>query len=70
MFPGATKNVVAGHIWPAGRYLPTPDLELSTLLENSFIMVPFVSPTSKLLRIMAICQWHIALCSSRAVFVL
>ena len=23
----ATENAVAGHIWPAGRYLPTPDLE-------------------------------------------
>jgi len=22
----ATENAVAGHIWPAGRYLPTPDL--------------------------------------------
>jgi len=24
MFPPATKNAVAGHMRPAGRYLPTP----------------------------------------------
>jgi len=24
MIPRATENAVAGHIWPAGRYLPTP----------------------------------------------
>jgi len=23
----ATENVVAGHIWPAGRYTPTPGLK-------------------------------------------
>jgi len=23
----ATENAVAGHIWPAGRYLPTPGLD-------------------------------------------
>jgi len=22
----ATENAVTGHIWPAGRYLPTPTL--------------------------------------------
>jgi len=26
MLVGATENAVAGHIWPAGRYLPTPVL--------------------------------------------
>jgi len=26
MLPQAIENVVAGHIWPAGRYLPTPGL--------------------------------------------
>jgi len=26
MLPRATENAVAGHIWPAGRYLPTPAL--------------------------------------------
>jgi len=26
MLSQATENAVAGHIWPAGRYLPTPDL--------------------------------------------
>jgi len=26
MLVRATENVVAGHIWPAGRYLPTPVL--------------------------------------------
>jgi len=25
----ATENAVAGHIWPAGRYLPTPALAQS-----------------------------------------
>jgi len=24
----ATENAAAGHIWPAGRYLPTPGLGL------------------------------------------
>ena len=27
MLPRATWNAVAGHNWPAGRYLPTPGLE-------------------------------------------
>jgi len=27
MLPLATGNAVAGHIWPAGRYLPAPDLQ-------------------------------------------
>jgi len=27
MLPRATENAVAGHIWPAGRYLPTPVLD-------------------------------------------
>jgi len=27
MLPRATENVVAGHIWPTGRYLINPDLE-------------------------------------------
>jgi len=26
MLPRATVKAVAGHIWPAGRYLPTPGL--------------------------------------------
>jgi len=26
MLPRAKENAVAGHIWPAGRYFPTPDL--------------------------------------------
>jgi len=26
MLPRATENAVAGHMWPAGRYLLTPDL--------------------------------------------
>jgi len=30
MLPRATENVVAGHIWPAGRYLPTPGLREKT----------------------------------------
>jgi len=29
MFPRATSNTVAGHIWSAGRYLPTPVLSYS-----------------------------------------
>jgi len=29
MLPWATKNAVAGHIWPAGCYLTIPDLGLS-----------------------------------------
>jgi len=24
----ATENAVAGHVWPAGRYLPTPVIGL------------------------------------------
>jgi len=28
MLPRATENAVAGYIWPAGRYLPTPGLRL------------------------------------------
>jgi len=27
MLVRATENVVAGHIWPVGRYLPTPALD-------------------------------------------
>jgi len=27
MLPRATENAVAGHIWPAARYLPTPVLD-------------------------------------------
>jgi len=27
MLVRATENVVAGHIWPVDRYLPTPALE-------------------------------------------
>jgi len=27
MIMRATENVVAGHIWHAGRYLPTPALD-------------------------------------------
>jgi len=27
MLPRATEHAVAGHIWPAGRYLPTPAVE-------------------------------------------
>jgi len=27
MLVRATENVVADHIWPAGRYLPTPALD-------------------------------------------
>jgi len=26
MLPRATENAMAGHIWPAGRYLPTPGI--------------------------------------------
>jgi len=26
MLPRATENAVADHIWPEGRYLPTPAL--------------------------------------------
>jgi len=26
MLPQASKNAMTGHIWPAGRYLSTPDL--------------------------------------------
>jgi len=31
MLVRATENAVSGHIWPAGRYLPTPDLITSAL---------------------------------------
>jgi len=24
VIPRATENAMAGHMWPAGRYLPTP----------------------------------------------
>jgi len=27
MLPRATENAVAGYIWSAGRYLPTPGLQ-------------------------------------------
>jgi len=33
MLPRATEYDVAGHIWPAGRYLPTPALRY-TLMAN------------------------------------
>jgi len=37
MLPRATENAVAGHIWPAGRYLPTPDLgDVMTLNARRF----------------------------------
>jgi len=26
MLPRATEKALAGHIWPPGRYLPTPGL--------------------------------------------
>jgi len=29
MLPQATENTVTGHIWPAGRYLPTPAVDYS-----------------------------------------
>jgi len=29
VLPRATENAVAGHVWIAGRYLPTPDLAYS-----------------------------------------
>jgi len=28
MFPRATENTVAGHMWPEGRYLPTPAIDI------------------------------------------
>jgi len=31
MFPRATKNAVAGHMWPADRYVATPVLEGTSL---------------------------------------
>jgi len=36
MLVRATENVVAGHIWPAGRYLPTSVIE-DSLLNTVFI---------------------------------
>jgi len=35
MLPQATENAVAGHIWPVGRYLPTPVLDDSFGCNNS-----------------------------------
>jgi len=32
----ATENAVAGHIWPAGRYLPIPGLWAKTSWEPLF----------------------------------
>jgi len=35
----ATENAVAGHIWPAGRYLPTPVVDSSIAATNSTLCV-------------------------------
>jgi len=36
MLPRATENVMAGRIWPAGRYLLTPGLINSRVQYESF----------------------------------
>jgi len=46
MLPRATEDAVAGHIWPAGRYLPTPGLSVNPSLTTTDTNVdrgPFVS---------------------------
>ena len=37
MFPRATETAVAGHMWPAGRHLPTPELQHCT--EQRYIAI-------------------------------
>jgi len=34
MLPRANENVVAGHMWPVGRYLPIPGLEHSICIQH------------------------------------
>jgi len=48
MLPQATENVVAGHIWPAGSYLPTPELGLYFfLIRKTLYTVGYIIITNK-----------------------
>jgi len=38
----ATENAVAGHIWPAVRYLPTPVID--KLLEHASVLQSILLP--------------------------
>jgi len=46
MLPRATENAVAGHIWPAGCYLPTPALVKWRVTEYSIQWKPLNTSTS------------------------